>query len=256
MVLKSTALLVSLGLLASLGACAEELDAPVAFVEGAQRGGSAPRHEPQLNLSHVECTEDGKVEVHFVLLFAGDKQPGTLSFQYNEGESASVEPGANTGNVWHYTTYLKSGWIDVTGAEVKTADGKVVSLHNPGDYAGDYQCGEAEECSVKVEPKDLYCSDPGNPDEECGELGLVPSGTVNYEKGLAVAATQDAYVALVKTGVKGCEGGSAYRIYVNVSEGDKLESPLVWWENLQQYKQQDISHVTYCACPVTNGEGR
>ena len=53
-------------------------------------------------------------------------------------------------------------------------------------------------------------------------------------------ASQDAYVAIVKSGNHGCgPGNSAYRIYVNVQAGDVLSTPV----------DQNISHVTYCACP-------
>jgi hypothetical protein len=53
-------------------------------------------------------------------------------------------------------------------------------------------------------------------------------------------ATTDAYAAIVKSGNGGCDRGqSAYSVYVNVTEGDVLASP----------NGQDISHVTYCACP-------
>jgi hypothetical protein len=92
-----------------------------------------------------------------------------------------------------------------------------------------------------VEAQDLYCAEPGNPGEECGALGLQPEGKDDGLTGTSFTATQDAYVVLVKSGSDGCEPGlSAYRIYVNVSAGDTLLTPV----------GQDISHVTYCACPT------
>lgn len=243
MLLKSTSLLTALALLAPLGACADRPDDP-AFVEGAQRA----RSTPQLNLSHIACAEDGSVEVHFVLLFAGDKQPGLLTFKYNEGESVSVEPGANTGNVWHYTTYLKSGWIDVTGAEVKTASGDLVSLHNPGEYEGYYECAKVEACHVAVTPQQFCLDNPlGNEGAECGYFGLDVLGKDDGLSGTSYASTRDAYVAIVKA-------AKCYQVFVDVAKGDTLESPWVWSEKKQQDEQQDISHVTYCACPKDGGQ--
>ena len=53
--------------------------------------------------------------------------------------------------------------------------------HNPGDYAGDYQCGGVlpDECPVKVEHQDVFSTDKPltNPKPECAEFGLLPSGT-------------------------------------------------------------------------------
>jgi hypothetical protein len=207
----------------------------------------AGQHEqakaPMLNLSHIECTEDGHVLAHFVLLFAGHQTPGDLTGTYNGGTFGPVAPEKNTGNVWHYNVILPSGDIDIYSATTTTAGGIQVSLHNPGEYAGNYQCGpDVDECPVVVEPQDVYCTDKpmGNPGEECAALGLVPQGKDDNLSGLSFVATQDAYVAIVKSGTHGCgPGNSSYRIYVNVSAGDTLWTPV----------DQGISHVTYCACP-------
>jgi hypothetical protein len=196
---------------------------------------------PKLVLSHIECAPDGSVEVHFVLLFAGSATPGTLTGTYNGG-AFSIEPGKNSGNVWHYTTYFAAGEIDIYSASVE-AKGTTASLHNPSEYAGNYYCGDApSECPVTPEPADVLCTDTplGNPGAECAYFGLVPQGKDDNLSGLTYTATQDAYLALVKSGTRGCEAGSsAYRVYVNVSEGDTLSTPV----------DQGISHVTYCACP-------
>jgi hypothetical protein len=198
----------------------------------------------KLNLSHIECTEDGDVLAHFVLLFAGSGQPGALTGTYNGGDFGPTEAEKNSGNVWHYNVILPSGEIDIYSATTTTSSGASASLHNPSEYAGDYQCGEIiEDCPVEVEAADLFCTDQplGNPGEECGAFGLVPQGKDDNLSGLTFVATQDAYVALVKSGSRGCErGGSAYRVIVDVSEGDTLSTPV----------DQDISHVTYCACPA------
>ena len=198
---------------------------------------------PQLNLSHIECTDQG-VLAHFVLLFAGSDQPGPLTGTYSGGSFGPIAPTKSTGNVWHYNVILPAGEIDILSATVTTASGVVVDLHNPSEYAGNYECGDiVEQCPVVVEPQDLYCTSTplGNPGEECGAFGLFPQGKDDGLTGVSFTATQDAYVAIVKSGSGGCAPGeSAYRIYVNVSAGDTLFTPV----------DQDISHVTYCACPA------
>jgi hypothetical protein len=209
-------------------------------------GGVAPKaktaQSPKLNLSHIECTADGHVLAHFVLLFAGATTPGALSGTYSGGSFGPIAASKTSGNVWHYNVILPSGEIDITSAQTSVKD-MTVTLHNPSDYAGDYQCGPAvETCPVAVAAADVLCfSKPlGNPGAECAELGLVPQGKDSELVGLSFGATQDAYVALVKSGTHGCESGSAaYRVYVNVKRGDALFTPA----------DQDISHVTYCACP-------
>jgi len=88
----------------------------------------------QLNLSHIECVAEG-VEVHFVLLNVPDGiTPGTLTYTYG-----TIEPGEHTGNVWHYTAILPDGSYDIGEATV-VVDGYTVQLHNPHEYAGDYNC--------------------------------------------------------------------------------------------------------------------
>ncbi len=202
---------------------------------------------PKLNLSHIACTDDGTVVAHFVLLFAGSAQPAALNGTYDNDADAStaavafgpVEATKSSGNVWHYNVFLPSGDINILSASVGTT-----ALHNPGEYAGDYQCGTPEEptCSVEVLPDDLLClSTPlGNPGDECGYFGLLVAGKDDGLTGLTFTATIDAYVAIVKSGSGGCAPGeSAYRVYTNVSAGDTLATP----------ELQNISHVTYCACP-------
>jgi len=202
----------------------------------------AQAQAPKLNLSHIECTPDGKVLAHFVLLFAGDGQPGTLSGTYNGGAFGPVASDKHTGNVWHYNVILPAGYIDILSATTTTSTGAVVTLKNPSEYTGKYECGApVAECPVKVEPTDLFCTDPGNPDEECGNFGLLPQGKDDGLTGTSFVSTQNAYVAIVKSGSKGClnKGESAYRVYVNVTVGQTLLTPV----------DQNISHVTYCTCP-------
>lgn len=88
----------------------------------------------QLNLSHIECAQN-QVEIHFVLLNVPDGvTPGTLTYTYG-----TINPGAHTGNVWHYTDYKPDGTYNITSATV-VVGGVTVQLHNPGAYAGDYNC--------------------------------------------------------------------------------------------------------------------
>jgi hypothetical protein len=191
----------------------------------------------KLNLSHVECTDDGRVLAHFVLLFAGKTTPATLSGTWSGGTFGPVAAYKNSGNVWHYEVFFPTGYVEILTATVGT-----VSLHNPSEYSGNYECGPTE-CDVEVAPQDLLCtSQPlGSPGAECGAFGLVPSGKDDGLSGLTFPATMDAYVALVKSGSGGCGGGeSAYRVYVGVNAGDVLSTPV----------DQNISHVTYCDCAV------
>src|SRR5688572_29791711 len=79
-----------------------------------------------------------------------------------------------------------------------------------------------------VQATDLLCtaSPLGNERAECEYFGLVPAGKDDELSGQSVTASQDAYVAIVKSGSGGCgPGNSAYRVYVNVSAGDSLGSP-------------------------------
>jgi hypothetical protein len=196
------------------------------------------KQAPKLNLSHIECLDDGTVHVHFVLLFYGAGTPGTLNGTWSGG-TFSGEAIKSTGNVWHYDIYLPAGPIEILGATVNG-----VSLRNPGEYSGDYLCdGATDECPIVVEAQDVYCtSQPlGNPGAECAHFGLLPIGKDDDLSGTSFVATTDAYVAIVKSGTAGCAPGeSAYRIYVGVHEGDELLTPV----------NQGISHVTYCECPA------
>lgn len=202
---------------------------------------TAVRASLKLNLSHIECLADGRVLTHFVLLFNGSGRPGALSGTYSGGSFGPVSPSKYTGNVWHYNVYLPSGYIDIYSASVVASNGTPVQLHNPNEYAGSY-CGNVNQCPVSVNATDVYCSSSplGNPGAECGAFGLIPQGKDDNLSGLTFTATQNAYVAIVKSGNHGCgPGSSAYRIYVNVNRGQVLSTPV----------DQNISHVTYCACP-------
>ncbi|HVH46668.1 MAG TPA: hypothetical protein VM925_30210, partial [Labilithrix sp.] len=100
---------------------------------------------------------------------------------------------------------------------------------------------EVSTCEAYVEPQDVYCSSKplGNPKAECAAFGLVPIGKDDNLSGLTFTAPRNAYVAIVKSGTRGCgPGSSAYRVYVDVQPGDVLSTPV----------DQGISHVTYCDC--------
>jgi len=237
---KNMVSVVLLGLLAGVGCVGMQEQAGSS--SGEVKGGG-----PMLNLSHIECLDSGGVDAHFVLLFAGSGTPGTLTGTWTDGVASytfSAQPERSTGNVWHYDITLPSGEIDITSAQVTTSTGVVVSLHNPDAYSGDYQCGGiVETCQVAPPTEGLLCTDHPltNPGAECGYFGLVPSGKDDNLSGLTWVATQDAYVAVVKSGTHGCgPGNSAYNIYVNVTAGEVLSTPV----------DQAISHVTYCECPL------
>lgn len=230
----------------AITACGSEIDVSAESTVGLAAK-AAPK-PAQLNLSHIACTDDGTVLAHFVLLFAGTSTPGTLSGGYYGAGGAALPFGpaqttGNTGNVWHFNVILPSGYIDISGATVTTSTGAVVTLHNPGEYAGDYQC-QCEEiagCPVAVSDATICTDQPlGNPDAECASIGLVLIGKDDNVTCTTFASTKDAYAALIKSGSGGCSpGSSAYRIEADVSVGQILVSP----------SDQAISHVTYCACP-------
>jgi hypothetical protein len=221
-----------------IAACGEDPDAV-----NDNTAAYAAKAAPKLNLSHIACTEEGDVLAHFVLLFAGSGTPGNLSGVMGGDAFGPVAPGPNTGNVWHYNVTFPAGAIDITSATTTTSSGATVTLHNPSEYSGDYECGnEIEECPVEVPAQDVLCvANPfGSPDDECAALGLALIGKDDNLTGLTHTATVDAYAVLIKSGTHGCENGdAAYRVTIDVQAGDTLNTPA----------DQDISHVTYCACP-------
>jgi hypothetical protein len=100
----------------------------------------------QLNLSHIECAIGG-VEIHFVLLHVpAGATIGNLSW-YNDGvlQPATVAPEKQTGNAHHFTVLVPPGTFDITAARV-TVNGTTINLHNPGSYAGVYNCDQEVGC--------------------------------------------------------------------------------------------------------------
>ena len=88
----------------------------------------------QLNLSHIKCLGT-YVEIHFVLLNTVDGDViSDLTYTYG-----TIPPGARTGNVVHFTDNVAPGFYDITSASV-WVNSTLVTLHNPGDYAGNYGC--------------------------------------------------------------------------------------------------------------------
>ena len=133
----------------------------------------AAQAAPMLNLSHIGCTDDGNVDVHFVLLFWGNSTPPSLNGTYDGGTSfGPVAENKHSGNVWHYDVILAAGVIDIQTASVGT-----VSLHNPDAYSGDYSSCGTPVCTA---PEGLtagpFCvANPlGSPGAECGAFGLLP----------------------------------------------------------------------------------
>jgi hypothetical protein len=201
---------------------------------------SARNASPMLNLSHIACADDGTVTAHFVLLFWGGSTPPDLVGTSNQGPFTAA-PEKNSGNVWHYNVTLSSGEVEVYSASVGS-----VTLHNPGEYSGNYACGpENPSCPVSV-TAGAFCASPstlGNPGAECSSLGLDwTSGKDDNLSGASFAATETAYVAIVKGGNGNtCPNGeSSYNVYVNVTVGDILTTG----------NGTGVSHVTYCACPA------
>ena len=88
----------------------------------------------QLNLSHIECVGT-YVEIHFVLLNTSEGDTiSDLTYTYG-----TISPGPRTGNVVHFTDHVAPGFYNITNASV-WVNSTLVTLHNPGDYSGNYGC--------------------------------------------------------------------------------------------------------------------
>jgi hypothetical protein len=194
------------------------------------------RTTPMLNLSHIECTDAG-VSAHFVLLFAGSATPADLWVVNNGVTIGPTAPTKGTGNVWHYNVLLNSSDVDITAAWVGS-----VTLHNPSEYSGEYNCAPPPPaCWItpfvgEICPDHVY----GDPDAECAAFGspnppgLAPLGKDDGLSGTTHTASMSALLAIVKA-------GQCYVSYLNVV---KDVTPLPTTSS-----GQGISHVTYCTCP-------
>ncbi|MFC1649620.1 PKD domain-containing protein [Patescibacteria group bacterium] len=91
--------------------------------------------ERKLNLSHIKCTRDYKIEVHFVVIGVSDSTSDHGEVEYKINGFTKVAPFVKkVGNVAHYTdTFAGStGTYSVTEANV-TIDGVIIYLSNPED---------------------------------------------------------------------------------------------------------------------------
>ncbi len=103
----------------------------------------------KLVLSHIACTDDNKVEIHFILNnVTSGHTPQGLTYTVNGVQRTISGPTKISGGSYHYSDYLEPGYYNVTGGQVtikylKTGPGGgwrtyTVSLQNPGQYAGEY----------------------------------------------------------------------------------------------------------------------
>jgi hypothetical protein len=167
---------------------------------------------------------------------------------WNNGalQNPTVAPGPPTGNARHFTVIAAPGTFNVTAATVQV-NGTTIQLHNPGAYAGEYNCDLPLGCPGYQLPAEysggkVCLSVLGSPNSECGLLGLAPDGKDEPISSEPHPASQNAAVAIVKDGTVGCGGGEqAYRFYSPVSAGQLLSRP---------EGSGGISHITYCACPT------
>ena len=100
--------------------------------------------QPLLNLSHIACAAD-KVEVHFVVVNLPDGvTPLALTFfgSWPGGTGSGIIPAPTqiSGPVYHYSFFGQDGFYEITGASLALSDGSSLSLHNPGEFTGTYQC--------------------------------------------------------------------------------------------------------------------
>ena len=114
-----SAILISIALLVTLSTVAQPVNANENY---------------QLNLSHIEC-RGTYVEIHFVLLNTSPEDSiSDLTYTYG-----TISPGPRTGNVVHFTDHVAPGFYNITNASV-WVNSTLVTLHNPGDYSGNYGC--------------------------------------------------------------------------------------------------------------------
>ena len=132
----------------------------------------------QLNLSHIECV-GAYVEIHFVLLntSAGDSI-SNLTYTYGV-----IAPGARTGNVVHFTDNVGPGYYNITSASV-WVNSTLVTLHNPGAYAGQYGCKQ-QPTNTPIPPTSTPTNTPtntpipptGTPTDTPTNTPIPPTGT-------------------------------------------------------------------------------
>ena len=114
-----TAFLITIALLVTLSTVAQPVNANENY---------------QLNLSHIECVGT-YVEIHFVLLNTSEGDTiSDLTYTYG-----TISPGPRSGNVVHFTDQVAPGFYNITNASV-WVNSTLVTLHNPGDYSGEYGC--------------------------------------------------------------------------------------------------------------------
>jgi len=246
----SSLAILALASVAVSSACNSAVVAPTSPATGSTEikpGGTAAY---QLNLSHIECVEGGKVEVHFVLLHVPNpKVPSQLSWYNNGVLQPLVTTSGKTGNVWHFSVLTNPGAFNVTAASV-IVDGVVVSVHNAGAYTGLYNC-TPNVCAALVTPQgwgnnQLTClaSPLGSPSAECGLFGLAPDGGDAGSGAQTQTTSKAAILAIVKDGSVGCgPGNQSYTMVSPVAAGQTVFQP--GYPN-----GGGISHVTFCKCPV------
>jgi hypothetical protein len=223
--------LMGLGVLGT--ACGSEAD--LATSQEAAKG-QPKTQEQKLNLSHIECSE-GTVRAHFVLLFAGTTPPADLNVTLNGQALPPVAHDKNTGNVWHYWATLPTGVIESIDASVGATP-----LHNGAAFVGDWSC-DGGMCELDEALAGSFCPEGPltNPTAECTYFNLVNSGKDDQGfTGTTFGATMSAPLALVKA-------GNCYNVFVNVGSGETVSSPP---GTGPQGQTQNISHVTYCDCPI------
>ena len=73
------------GVAALVTACSAMTEDTIARPEQGSVGPNAKKTGAQLNLSHIECLEDGTVNAHFVLLHHGGSAPGPITGTSSQG---------------------------------------------------------------------------------------------------------------------------------------------------------------------------
>jgi hypothetical protein len=128
------------GVAALVGACSATTEDATVQPEAGELAPMAKRTARQLNLSHIECLEDGTVNAHFVLLFAGSANPGTREDNPQCEVAVSAhsfcDSPTNLGNPGAECAYLGLDWTsakDSTGGSTASETAYVAIVKGGGD---------------------------------------------------------------------------------------------------------------------------
>lgn len=111
---------------------------------------SGNQPNPALNLSHIECLENGQIEAHFVLVHSpGTGTPSQVTFGWTP--LGQTNQKNLTGSTWHFRAFFSSGtnfnlsWAFVNVPSWWPGPSTVWAGNSINDYNGEYDCSEDED---------------------------------------------------------------------------------------------------------------